>query len=86
MKKMFPPGYQNNCSVPIHILGHMNRTSCAQVHGLQQSHCGNNWENTWSALCALRLDRICSSVLIMSSLIRDVTNYSTGYMNEAIVK
>lgn len=42
MKKMFPPGYQNNSSVPIHILGHMNRTSCAQVHGLQQSHCGNS--------------------------------------------
>ena len=24
----------------------MNRTSCAQVHELPQSHCGDNWEGT----------------------------------------
>ena len=23
-----------------------NRTSCAQVHELPQSHCGDNWEGT----------------------------------------
>ena len=45
-----------------------------------------NREDTWSAVCTLCLNRIFSSVLIMSSLIRDVTNYSIGYMNGDIVK
>ena len=25
---------------------HDNRKSCAQVHELPQSHCGDNWEGT----------------------------------------
>ena len=56
MKTMCPPGYHRNGFVTIHALGHMmcsfiqnifiNRTSCAQVHELQQSHCGDNREGT----------------------------------------
>ena len=40
MKTMCPPGYHHNGFVSAHALGH--RTSCAQVHGLTQSHCGDN--------------------------------------------
>ena len=47
MKTMCPPGcYHNNGFVATHALGHMNRTSCAQVHELPQSHCGDNREGT----------------------------------------
>ena len=47
MKTMCPPGYHHNDFVASHALGHMmNRTSCAQVHELPQSHCGDNWEGT----------------------------------------
>ena len=41
-----PPGYHHNGFVATHALGHMNCTSCAQVHELPQSHCGDNWEGT----------------------------------------
>ena len=46
---MCPPGYHTTmASVASHALGHMsgyiNRTSCAQVHELPQSHCGDNRE------------------------------------------
>ena len=44
MKTMCPPGYHNNGFVATHALGH--RTSCAQVHELPQSHCGDNREGT----------------------------------------
>ena len=53
---MCPPGYHHNGFVATHALGHMmygfimcpsvNRTSCAQVHELPQSHCGGNREGT----------------------------------------
>ena len=43
MKTMCPPGYHHNGFVTTHALGH---TSCAQVHELQQSHCGDNREGT----------------------------------------
>ena len=47
MKTMYPPGYHHNGFVATHALRHMmNRTSCAQVHELPQSHCGNNREGT----------------------------------------
>ena len=51
MKTMCPPGYHHNGFVATHALGHMmyimcNRTSCAQVHELPQSHCGDNREGT----------------------------------------
>ena len=50
MKTMCPPGYHHNGFVTTHALGHMmygcNRTSCAQVHELSQSHCGDNREGT----------------------------------------
>ena len=53
MKTMCPPGYHHNGFVATHALGHMmygyhliNRTSCAQVHELPQSHCGDNREST----------------------------------------
>ena len=47
MKTMCPPGYHHNGFVATHALGHMmNRTSCAQVHELPQSHCGDNLEGT----------------------------------------
>ena len=51
MKTMCPPGYHHNGFVASHALGHMmygyiNRTSCAQVHELPQSHCGDNREGT----------------------------------------
>ena len=54
MKTMCPPSYHHNGFVATHALGHMmygssvrfNRTSCAQVHELPQSHCGDNWEGT----------------------------------------
>ena len=47
MKTMCPPGYHHNDFVASHALGHMmNRTSCAQVHELPQSHCGDNREGT----------------------------------------
>ena len=45
MKTMCPPGYHHNGFVETHALGH-NRTSCAQVHELPQSHCGDNQEGT----------------------------------------
>ena len=37
MKTMYPLWLCGNCG---------NRTSCAQVHELPQSHCGDNWEGT----------------------------------------
>ena len=47
MKTMCPPGYHYNGFVATHALGHMmNRASCAQVHELPQSHCGDNREGT----------------------------------------
>ena len=49
MKTMCPPRYHHNGSVATHALGHMTYgscTSCAQVHELPQSHCGDNWEGT----------------------------------------
>ena len=55
MKTMCPPGYHHNGFVATHALGHMMygctwahdvRTSCAQVHELPQSHCGDNREGT----------------------------------------
>ena len=46
MKTMCPPGYDHN-GFATHALGHMmNYTSCAQVHELPQSHCGDNREGT----------------------------------------
>ena len=45
MKTMCPPGYHHNGFVATHALGY-NRTSCAQVHQLPQSHCGDNREGT----------------------------------------
>ena len=45
MKTMCPPGYHHNGFVATHALGHMG-TSCAQVHELPQSHCGDNREGT----------------------------------------
>ena len=45
MKTMCPPSYHHNSFVATHALGH-NRTSCAQVHELPQSHCGDNREGT----------------------------------------
>ena len=44
MKTMCPPGYHHNGFVATHALGYMNRTSCAQVHELPQSHCDDNRE------------------------------------------
>ena len=50
MKTMCPPGYHHNGFVATHALGHMmygsSCTSCAQVHELPQSHCGDNREGT----------------------------------------
>ena len=57
MKTMCPPGYHHNGFVATHALGHnltlkrvscasCNRTSCAQMHELPQSHCGDNREGT----------------------------------------
>ena len=51
---MCHPGYHHNGFVATHELGHMMygyriygyRTSCAQVHELPQSHCGDNREGT----------------------------------------
>ena len=46
---MRPPGYHHNGFVATHALGHIMciiRTSCAQVHELPQSHCGDNREGT----------------------------------------
>ena len=45
MKTMCSPVYHVNGLVATHALGHI-RTSCAQVHELPQSHCGNNREGT----------------------------------------
>ena len=47
MKTMCPPGYHHNGFVATHALGHMKYgSSCAQVHELPQSHCGDNREGT----------------------------------------
>ena len=47
MKTMCRPGYHHNGFVATHALGHMMyRTSCAQVHELPQSHCGDNRDGT----------------------------------------
>ena len=43
MKTICPPGYHQYGFVATHVLGH-NRTSCAQMHELPQSHCGDNRE------------------------------------------
>ena len=50
MKTMCLPGYHHNGFVATHALGHImyiNRISCAQVHELPQSHCGDNREGTF---------------------------------------
>ena len=49
MKTLCPPGYHQSGFVGTHAPGHiMYNTciSCTQVHELQQSHCGDNWEGT----------------------------------------
>ena len=47
MKTMCPPGYHHNGFVATHVLGHMMySSSCAQVHELPQSHCGDNQKGT----------------------------------------
>ena len=46
MKAMCLPGYHHNAFVATHALGHMMYGSCAQVHELPQSHCGDNQEGT----------------------------------------
>ena len=48
LKTMCPPSYHHNGFVATHALGHMMSlgTSCAQVHELPQSHCGDNREGT----------------------------------------
>ena len=44
---MFPSVYHHNGFVTTHAIGHMRLfTSCAQVHELSQSHCGDNREDT----------------------------------------
>ena len=43
---MCSPGYRHNGFVATHALGHMMYGSCAQVHELPQSHCGDNREGT----------------------------------------
>ena len=45
MKTICPPGYHHNGFVATHAT-HDNRTSCAQVHELPQSHYGDNREGT----------------------------------------
>ena len=51
MRTMYPLGYHRNGFVATHALGHLgtlghNRASCAQVHELPQSLCGDNREGT----------------------------------------
>ena len=47
MKTMCPPLYHYNGFVATHVLGHMMYgSSCAQVHELPQSHCGDKQEGT----------------------------------------
>ena len=46
MKTMCPPSYHHSGFVATHALGHMMYSSCAQVHGLPQSHCGDNQDGT----------------------------------------
>ena len=46
MKTMCPPSYHHSGFVATHALGHMMYSSCAQVHGLPQSHCGDNRDGT----------------------------------------
>ena len=52
MKTIPPIGYHYNGFVATHALWYIiygcinNPTSCAQVHELPQSHCGNNREGT----------------------------------------
>ena len=58
MKTMCSPGYYHNSFVathaPLHMMyiltscavDHVNHKSCAQVHELPQSHCGDNREGT----------------------------------------
>ena len=53
MKKMCPPGYDYKGFVVTHAMHlgtlctvHHKRKSCAQVHWLPESHCGNNHEGT----------------------------------------
>ena len=43
---MCSPGYRHNGFVATHALGHMMYGSCAKVHELPQSHCGDNREGT----------------------------------------
>ena len=47
MKTMCPPGYHHN-GFALWQLMHLgtNHTSCAQVHEVPQSHCGDNREGT----------------------------------------
>ena len=53
MKTKCPPGYHHNGFVVTHALGH-NRTSCAQLHELPQSHCGINQEGTLFSWCYIK--------------------------------
>ena len=46
MKTMSLPDYYHNGFVATHALGHMNCTSCTQVHQLPKSHCSDNREGT----------------------------------------
>ena len=47
MKTMCPPAYHHNGFVATHALGHeFPQRTCAQVHELPQSHCGDNREGT----------------------------------------
>ena len=60
MKIMWPPGYHHNGFVATRALEHVmcNCTSCAQVHELPQSRCGDNGEGTfisWLHICYAHL-------------------------------
>ena len=47
MKTMCLPGYHHSGFAATQALGHtMYHTSCAQVHELPQSHCGDKREGT----------------------------------------
>ena len=54
------------CSLVPKICSH---ASCGQVHGLLQSHCGDNWEGTFLFFCIVHWSCFCENWALWESLI-----------------
>ena len=87
VKKDVPSCYHHNGFVATHTLGHMmNCTSCAQMHELAQSHCGDNQEGTFFHNCICILLLFCSYLkTALSASFTAWPTYKTVYVRSLVL-